>query len=327
MNFQGSSNNSLFFCQATRGPLFYKARSWPGSIFGAAFKKVLKKLQPYFCALILFSLIGCSLQPDPEGMVLIPAGESTMGTDLVDSENHALSVGLTKPWFADEFPEHRVDTPAFYIDKYEVTNSQYYIFCQATDHKPPRFWGGPKFPEGDGDLPVTHVNFFDAAAYAEWAGKRLPTEAEWEKAARGSRGNIFPWGNEFNWEAANISHSPKKKIGHKLQPVGSFPEGRSPYGVEDMIGNAWEWVWDYYLPYPKNEYESPDYGKKFMVVRGLSYMGVGHFPKKSYKKVVALKARASYREKLNPFARKKDVGFRCAKDKPPLFPKKTEKKE
>ena len=260
-------------------------------------------------------------------MVLIPSGEFTMGSDAVDSKNHALSVGLTKPWFADEFPEHRVYTRAFYIDKHEVTNRKFYIFCQATDHKPPRSWRGPKYPEGDSDLPVTNVNFYDAAAYAQWMGKRLPTEVEWEKAARGPLGNIFPWGNDFNWDAANISHSSKKKIGHQLKPVGSFPEGTSHYGVEDMIGNAWEWVWDYYLPYPKNEYPSPDYGKKYFVVRGLSYLGVGHFSKKSYKKVVALKARASYREKLNPFARRIDVGFRCAKDKAPLFKKNPEKKE
>ena len=260
-------------------------------------------------------------------MVLIPAGEFTMGTDLVDSKNHALSVGLTKPWFVDETPERRVHTRAFYIDQYEVTNRQYYIFCQATDHKPPRNWGGQKFPEGDGDLPVTNVNFFDAAAYAQWLGKRLPTEAEWEKAARGDLGNLFPWGNRFDWDAANISHTSKKKIGHQLKPVGSFPKGVSHYGVHDMIGNAWEWVWDYYLPYPESEHESPDYGKKYVVVRGLSYLGVGHFPKKDYKKVVSLKARASYREKLNPFARQKDVGFRCAKDKAPLIQKDSDKKE
>lgn len=248
-------------------------------------------------------------------MALIPAGNFTMGTDLVDGGNHALSVGLAKPWFADEFPERRVYAEDFYIDEYEVTNLQYYIFCQATDHKPPGLWGGPKYPEGDGDLPVTSVSFFDAAAYAQWAGKRLPTEAEWEKAARGPQGNIFPWGDEFDWTAANISQSSKKKLGRQLQPVGSFPEGVSPYGVHDMIGNAWEWVWDYYLPYPDSERASPDFGKKYIVVRGLSYLGLGHFSKKNYKKVASLKARASYREKLNPLARKKDVGFRCAKDK------------
>ncbi|MCH7622506.1 MAG: formylglycine-generating enzyme family protein [Nitrospinae bacterium] len=289
-------------------------------------KNVCKWLKPTLGLMVLFNLSSCFLQSAPEGMVLIPSGEFTMGTDAVDKKKHALSIGLAKPWFADESPERRVDVQDFYIDKYEVTNRQYYIFCQATDHKPPRLWGGQKYPEGDGNLPVTHVSFFDASAYALWVGKRLPTEAEWEKAARGPKGNIFPWGNNFNWDAANISHSSKKRVGHQLKPVGSFPEGASPYGVHDMIGNAWEWVWEYYLPYPNSEYESKDFGKKYVVVRGLSYLGVGHFPKKSYKKVVTLKARASYRERLNPFVRKKDVGFRCAKDKPPLFKKATEKK-
>ncbi len=290
-------------------------------------KKVFKWLKPTLGFIVLINLLACTLQPAPEGMILIPSGEFTMGTDLVDKKNHALGVGLTKPWFADESPERRVDTQAFYIDKFEVTNRQYYIFCQATDHKPPRFWGGPKYREGMGDLPVTYVNFYDAAAFAQWAGKRLPTETEWEKAARGPIGNIFPWGNNFNWDLANISHSARKKIGQRLQPVGSFPAGVSSYGVHDMVGNAWEWVWDYYLPYPDSKYQSKDFGKKHIVVRGLSYLGVGHFPKKSYKKVVALKARASYREKLNPFARKKDVGFRCAKDKAPLFKKSAAKKK
>ncbi|MFQ5450863.1 MAG: formylglycine-generating enzyme family protein [Nitrospinaceae bacterium] len=252
-------------------------------------------------------------------MVLIPGGEFTMGTDLTDRGNNALRLGLVKPWFADEFPEHRVYTKDFYIDRYEVTNREYYIFCQGTDHHPPRIWGGPKYPEGMGNYPVTFVNFFDAAAYAEWAGKRLPTEAEWEKAARGPRGFLYPWGNDFDREAANVSLSPKTKHGQGLHPAGSFPKGKSPYGLYDMIGNVWEWVWDYYLPYPGNNNPSADYGKKYVVVRGLSYLGVGHFSSKDYKKVVALKARASYREKLTPFARKKDVGFRCVKDRVPWF--------
>ena len=242
-----------------------------------------------------------------------------MGTDAVDREQHALSLGLQKPWYSDEGPAHRVYLKDFYIDKYEVTNRKYYIFCQATDHKPPRFWGGLKYPEGEDFLPVHNVTFYDASAYAEWVGKRLPTEAEWEKAARGLDHYIYPWGNEFNPGAANVSRAGKSKSKHKLRPVGSFPQGISFYGAHDMIGNVWEWVWDYYLPYPKNKYEAAGYGKKKIVVRGLSYLGVGHFPKKDYQKVVALMARASYREKLSPLARNKDVGFRCVKDKLSLY--------
>ena len=99
-------------------------------------------------------------------MVLIPSGEFTIGTDQIDEENHAVSLGLPKPWFADESPARRMDIPDFYIDRYEVTNLKYYIFCQATDHKPPRHWKGQRFPDGQENLPVTGVNYFDASAYA-----------------------------------------------------------------------------------------------------------------------------------------------------------------
>jgi formylglycine-generating enzyme required for sulfatase activity len=197
-----------------------------------------------------------------------------------------------------------------------VTNRQYYIFCQATDHRPPSGWGGMKYPPGTGELPVTHVNFYDASAYAEWAGKRLPAEAEWEKAARGPDHFIYPWGNDFDASAANLSHSIKPA---GLKPVGSFPNGVSPYGVHDMIGNVWEWVWDYYAPYPDSQYKSPDYDKQYVVVRGMSHLGIGHFPKEAYQKTLALMARAAYREKLNPLSAKADVGFRCAKDVTSLF--------
>jgi len=272
----------------------------------------------YIALFFVFILSGC-LEKIPEGMVLIPSGEFTIGTNQIDEENHALALGLNKPWFADESPERRIDTPDYYIDRFEVTNLQYFIFCQATDHKPPRYWKGQKFPEGQDLLPVTEVNYFDANAYAKWADKRLPNELEWEKAARGRAGFIYPWGDDFLPDVANLSLSPRAKAGQGLKPVGSFPRGASPYGVHDMAGNAWEWVWEYYQPYPGNTFKSPDYEKKHIVVRGLSYMGVGHFNKKDFLKVISLKARASYREHLNPLARKTDVGFRCAKDRPPFM--------
>ena len=262
--------------------------------------------------------MGC-FENVPNGMVFIPAGEFTIGSNKEDKENHALSLGLDKPWYSDESPKRRINIPGFYIDRYEVTNLQYYIFCQATDHKPPRHWGGQKYPDGMDNFPVTHVSFFDAAAYAEWAGKRLPFEAEWEKAARGRAGFIYPWGDDFKFGVANLSDSPRNKTGQGLKPVGSFSKGKSPYGVQDMVGNVWEWVWEFYQPYPNNNFKSPAYSKKHYVVRGMSFMGVGHFNKKDFQKVVALKARASYREHLTPFASKKDLGFRCAKDRPPIM--------
>ena len=274
-------------------------------------------IKPLATILYCFVLVtGC--QTEIDGMVEIPAGYFQMGTGETDTEGHALSMGFEKPWYADESPQREVYQNAFYIDEYEVTNRQYYIFCQATDCKPPLGWHGQKYPEGQDDLPVTGVSFFDATAYAQWVGKRLPTEQEWEKAARGPGGSLYPWGDEMRFSAANVSRSSKKKKGQGLKPVGSHPSGASYYGVHDMIGNVWEWVWDYYQPYPKNQFKSDDYGKNYVVVRGLSHVGVGHFPKGQYKKVVALKARASYREKLHPLTRKSDVGFRCAKDQDPF---------
>jgi formylglycine-generating enzyme required for sulfatase activity len=272
----------------------------------------------YITLLLTFILSGC-LEKIPEGMVLIPSGEFTIGTNQIDEENHALSLGLNKPWFADESPERRRDIPDYYIDRFEVTNQQYFIFCQATDHKPPRYWRGQKFPEGMDHLPVTEVNYFDASAYAKWSKKRLPNEMEWEKAARGRAGFVYPWGDDFLTDVANLSFSPRAKTGQGLKPVGSFPKSASPYGVQDMVGNVWEWVWEYYEPYPSSTFKTDAYAKKQIVVRGLSYMGVGHFSKKEFLKVVALKARASYREHLSPLSRRKDVGFRCAKDRPPFM--------
>ncbi|SVD67835.1 uncharacterized protein METZ01_LOCUS420689, partial [marine metagenome] len=111
------------------------------------------------CLILLLGTGGCLWDSAPEGMVLVSGGEFKMGTDLVDLENHALSVGLPKPWYADEFPERKVYLKDFYIDQYEVTNRQYYIFCQATDRKPPRTWGGLKYPDGRDEYPVSHVNF------------------------------------------------------------------------------------------------------------------------------------------------------------------------
>ncbi|NIQ00807.1 MAG: SUMF1/EgtB/PvdO family nonheme iron enzyme [Nitrospinaceae bacterium] len=267
-----------------------------------------------FCAVLL-----AACDPPPEGMVLVPSGYFLMGTDEVDTDNHAVSLGLAKPWFADESPQRRLYLPDFYIDRYEVTNQQYYIFTQATDHRPPKLWRGRKYPEGWDHLPVTGVTFFDAAAYAEWAGKRLPSEQEWEKAARGSQDFHYPWGVGFDFSKANLSRTPIPRKEHGLKSVGSFPQGASPYGAEDMIGNAWEWVWDYYEPYPGNTWDAKQYLGKRLVVRGMSYLGIGHFPKKEYKKVMALMARVSYRQKMSPVRSAIDVGFRCAKDRPGLI--------
>ncbi|MCA9484502.1 MAG: SUMF1/EgtB/PvdO family nonheme iron enzyme [Nitrospina sp.] len=261
---------------------------------------------------------GCG-EPPPPGMVLVPAGYFSMGSDEEDTGGHALSLGLDKPWYADETPQRRLHLDDFFIDRYEVTNKEYYIFTQATDRKPPRTWKGPRYPEGEDQFPVHGVSFYDAAAYAEWVGKRLPSEAEWEKAARGETPRRYPWGDQFDFNRANVSPSPRQKTGRGLKPVGSFPGGASPYGAEDMIGNVWEWVHDYYEPYPENTWHSKEYEEKKVVVRGMSYLGVGHFSKKDYVRVVAMKSRTAFREKLHPVIRRIDVGFRCARDRKGFF--------
>jgi iron(II)-dependent oxidoreductase len=138
-------------------------------------KNFMKRYTIIYLMITGMILSGC--ESPPKGMVLVPGGNFTMGSDKVDTDQRALKVGLNKSWYADESPSLKLYLKDFYIDKFEVTRQQYYIFCQATDHKPPRIWGGEKFPDETGNHPVSHVNFYDAAAYAEWAGKRLPTEA------------------------------------------------------------------------------------------------------------------------------------------------------
>lgn len=184
-------------------------------------------------------------------MLLIPAGEFLMGSDT--SADEAAK------------PPRKIPLPAFYIDKTEVTNAQYKEFCDAT--------GKPYPPKRDyfinyPNSPVMGISFDDAKGYAEWAGKRLPTEEEWEKAAswddKTQTKRDFPWGNDFD---------ASKAVFNVNQPsdVGKFPAGASFYGVMDMAGNVYEWVDAFYQPYPNSKAQSPEFGEKNRVVRGGSY--------------------------------------------------------
>ena len=176
-------------------------------------------------------------QVDGAAMVLVPAGEFLMGTspEQLAACLEALPLGEDTRKFKDEMPQHKVFLDAYLIYKYEVTIAQYQKFCQATHRSVPGVAEGAT--EAD---PMLNVSWEDAAAYAKWAKAALPTEAQWEKAARGTEGRVFPWGND--WDAAKCVNK------SRVKPVGSVPADTSPYGCLDMAGNAWEWCADWYDP-------------------------------------------------------------------------------
>ena len=206
-----------------------------------------------------------SKELDPVPMVVIPAGEFLMGNPQGKGR-------------ADEWPQRSVYLDAFAIDQLEVTNERYLAFVSATGHRNPLnpYGTGPLTSiKGIEQLPVVQTAWYDAKAYCGWAKKRLPTEAEWEKAARGADGRQFPWGNEDpNAKRANYDREWADE--KTLSPVGSLPEGDSPYGVKDMAGNAREWVsdWydpDYYKHAPARNPQGPDKKGVVRSIRGGSW--------------------------------------------------------
>jgi len=176
-------------------------------------------------------------------MILVPAGPFLMGTTEAQARALAEHYGHHVSWLNGEVPQHKKKLPAFFIDKYPVTNRQFSAFCKATGSPPCRHWGAAEPPEAIADHPVVMIDKAGAEAYAKWAGKRLPTEAEWEKAARGPDGLLYPWGNEFDPTACqwDLSGDPDA-LG--TTSVNAHPTGASPYGVMDMAGNAAEWCAD-----------------------------------------------------------------------------------
>ena len=206
-----------------------------------------------------------SKELDPVPMVTIPAGEFLMGNPEGKGR-------------ADEWPQRSVYLDAFAIDQVEVTNERYLAFVATTGHRnPPNPYGTGTLQSAKGieQLPVVQTTWYDAKAYCSWAKKRLPTEAEWEKAARGTDGRLFPWGNEpANVKRANFDREWEEE--KTLHPVGSLPDGDSPYGVKDMAGNAREWVsdWydaDYYKHAPDRNPQGPDKKGVVRSIRGGSW--------------------------------------------------------
>lgn len=228
-----------------------------------------------------------SAQAKPSGMAYVPAGRFVMGNNR---GKH------------DEGPAHEVSLDGFYIDIYEVTNFEYSRFVKSEKRKPSRFSGDVRFNKPD--YPVVGIRWDDAMAYCEWRDKRLPTEAEWEKAARGTDNRMFTWGNRFNPGAANISSASDPFP--FTSSVGRFPAGASPYGIMDMLGNVWEWCSDWYDKdyYKIGIFNNPKgpYTGKLKVLRGGSWF--------NDKEII----RVTKRYKSSPINRSQTYGFRCAKD-------------
>ncbi|MBI3076668.1 MAG: SUMF1/EgtB/PvdO family nonheme iron enzyme [Deltaproteobacteria bacterium] len=236
--------------------------------------------------------------PDPVPMIQVPGGPFLMGTppaevaEMVKWCKAQAGAFQCDSLYADEMPQRSVPAPGFWLDRHEVTNTQYRRFMSATGERAPAFWKDPRFNADQ--YPVVGVTWENAAAYCRWAGKRLPTEAEWEKAARGPRGLRYPWGDSFVPGHANVQ-------GRGLTPVESFPAGASPYGILDLAGNVWEWTQD--APEQSNMTLRSRKGIEPVPLKMLKGGGWGTIP---------LHARPAFRNALWQGYQNALIGFRCA---------------
>jgi formylglycine-generating enzyme required for sulfatase activity len=187
-------------------------------------------------------------------LIFIPAGDFLMGSD--PKQDHQAD--------SDEQPQHTLFVSDYFIMRHPVTNAQYRQFVEATDHRTPLFWNKGEFPADKADHPVVGVSYRDAIAYCRWAGEqtgltlRLPTETEWEKAARGPDGQIYPWGDQWDIDRCNTRESKRKGT----TPVGYFsPAEDSPYGLTDLGGNVQEWLSNLFGKYPYD----PEDGRELLV--------------------------------------------------------------
>lgn len=239
----------------------------------------------------------------PVKMIFIPEGSFVMGTG-----QEAGRAG--EDYGVDEEPPHTVYLKSFFIDPYEVTVGEYQAYLKSTD----KTWPGDEtFPEPDAPLiffnpegrsnyPMNYVSWHNASDYCRWAGKRLPTEEEWEKGARGLNGATYPWGSVFTEGKTNSQES---KLG-KPAPVGSFPEDKSPYGLYDVASNLQEWTSSQYLPYPGNTLNDGRWTTQAYVLKGGSFLLPGKLFARPASRSIAY---AAYAHRM--------FGFRCAKDASP----------
>lgn len=248
-----------------------------------------------------------NLKPQDD-MILIPVGEFLIGS----TEKQALEAwqkndgGYDKEGYLAEYPQRKIALSDFYIDKKEVSNNDYKIFVEATNHVAPVLWSDQNL--NSPNQPVIGVNWNDANAYCQWIGKRLPSEAEWEKAARGTDGRIWPWGNV--WDPKKDNHGNGTEYGFDesdgfkyTAPVGT-ELGISFYGVLNIAGNVYEWTADDFNAYPENDkYNHEDFNKGFKVIKGGAYDD-GQSEQRPA-------SRIGYQKDYKDV----DIGFRCAKNK------------
>ncbi len=263
----------------------------------ASAKSAVPKLPPYVMG-VAGKLPGEARinRKDEAVMVWVPAGKFLMGTSSKEFERLCKEVAAGTEFWQAETPQHLVELGGYWIYKYEVTVAQYRKFCTATKHAMPikPTWGWQD------DYPIVNVSWEDAAAYAKWAGVQLPTEAQWEKAARGDDGRIYTWGSIWDGSKCNnVEGGPGQ-----VMAVGSFTTGASPYGAEDMCGNVWEWCSDwfdktYYHSTPAHEPAGPKTGT-IHSLRG------GAWTSTSYG------ARIASRVGFDPELDYLNYGFRCA---------------
>jgi sulfatase modifying factor 1 len=252
---------------------------------------------------------------DGAEMVWVPAGAFTMGS--TEEQIAAVLKKYPKEYqealkflFDAEKPPHKVYLDGYWMYKYEVTVKQYRKFCKATKKTMPKAppWGWIN------NHPMVKVSWYDAAGYAKWAGVALPTETQWEKAARGNDGRIYPWGND--WDASKCASSLKTGL-KSTKPVGSYPAGASPYGCMDMAGNVWEWCADwydpnYYVNAPTKNPTGPSEAVKFEVfgntIKGARVLRGGSWYLADYEY-----CRCADRSYDGPAVRHNSYGFRCAR--------------
>lgn len=220
-----------------------------------------------------------------DAMILIPAGTAIIGSDEQELVSLAQTWNVSLEMFQDEVPRTMVTINSFYIDQYEVTNKQYKAFVEATRYPPPLHWKNGMYPEGTADHPVTYVSWDDAQAYAQWAGKRLPTAEEWEAAARGLQGQTYPWGPTFAGQQINLGN-----IKGGPASVGTHPDDVSPYQVYDMGGNVMEWT--------LTQYQGQN---DFFILKGSSWSGE------------SFEARGANKTPGQAIYQLGHIGFRCAK--------------